>query len=122
LCRYAPANLAPGGACSCKSTNPLPVSLPGFCRAQNTWTCFIACPGGAAECPGGTNIAVTDLERLDRQGIPTEPIDGTMGDCPEGMAEQARERMDARGRYARKCATWEDVPAELRRKHYLRDD
>jgi hypothetical protein len=40
-----PTNLAPGGACSCKASNPLPVALPGFCRAQNTWTCFIACPG-----------------------------------------------------------------------------
>ena len=45
-------HLAPGGACSCKGSNPLPVALPGFCRAQYSWDCFIQCPGGASQCPG----------------------------------------------------------------------
>lgn len=120
--RIPPTNLAPGGACSCKASNPLPVALPGFCRAQNTWSCFIKCPGGAAECPGGLGIQVTDVDRLDKQGIPTEPVDGLMGDCPGHLADLARDRMDAHGRDARKCATWEDVPHEYRNKHYLRDE
>ena len=64
---------------------------------------------------------VTDVERLDRQGIPTEPVDGVMGDCPDHLADQARERVDSRGHDVRKCATWEDVPAEYMRRHYLRD-
>ena len=40
-------------------SNPLPVALPGFCRAQYSWDCFIQCPGGASQCPGGLSITVT---------------------------------------------------------------
>jgi hypothetical protein len=68
---------------------------------------------------------VTDAELLDKQGVPTEPVDGALGDCPPILLHLARapaDEADEAGEETRKCATWSDVPAEFRRVHYLRDD
>ena len=64
---------------------------------------------------------MTDPERLDKSGIPTEPIDTVLGDCPESLEHLARRRVDRAGADARKCAAMDAVPADLRRTHYLLD-
>ena len=111
--RIKPANLAPGGACSCKSNNPLPVALPGFCRPPGTWSCFLKCNGGESECPGGLHVYVKDPAKLDKLGIPVEAVDnGDAGDCPASMRDEAYSEL-------RKCAVMSDVPSEFLSKHYL---
>mmetsp|Transcript_2456 Transcript_2456/g.5825 ORF Transcript_2456/g.5825 Transcript_2456/m.5825 type:complete len:419 (-) Transcript_2456:473-1729(-) len=44
---------APGSACACGHTVPLPSSLPGFCHLRRSYRCFYKCPGGPEQCPGG---------------------------------------------------------------------
>ena len=108
-----PTNLAPGGSCSCKANNPLPVALPGFCRPPGTWSCFLKCNGGESECPGGLHVYVKDSAKLDKVGIPVEAVDnGDAGDCPASMRDEAYSEL-------RKCAVMSDVPSEFLSKHYL---
>jgi len=108
-----PANLSPGGACSCKANNPLPVALPGFCRPPGTWSCFLKCNAGETECPGGLHVFVKDQSKLDKVGIPTEAVDnGDAGDCPSSMRDEAYSEL-------KKCAVMSDVPSEFLAKHYL---
>jgi len=63
--------------------------------------CFIKCPGGKKQCPGGMHL------KADK----SKPADGEKGDCPEEVLQgQVGHFEDPQGKPVRKqCATWEDV-------------
>eukprot|EP00899_Mesostigma_viride_P024105 jgi/Mesvir1/487/Mv11359-RA.1 len=46
-------NCPVGTVCECNSYNPLPVALPGYCRADGDEHCFHKCIQGRSVCPGG---------------------------------------------------------------------
>mmetsp|Transcript_32706 Transcript_32706/g.92767 ORF Transcript_32706/g.92767 Transcript_32706/m.92767 type:complete len:292 (-) Transcript_32706:130-1005(-) len=44
-------NCPTGSACQCGTGNPMPVATAGFCRLQESFSCFLKCPASES-CPG----------------------------------------------------------------------
>ena len=76
-------DLAQGGVCQCG--NPLPVAQPGFCRPPSSFVCFLPCPGGSQQCPGGLHLPIVNAGES-----PTKPVDGAHGDCPDAVLSHHR--------------------------------
>uniref|UniRef100_A0A061RZM3 Sialyltransferase-like protein n=1 Tax=Tetraselmis sp. GSL018 TaxID=582737 RepID=A0A061RZM3_9CHLO len=43
-------NCPRGSACQCGTGNPMPVASAGYCRARDSFSCFLKCPPGFP-CP-----------------------------------------------------------------------